>query len=394
MKKYLIFMLLPFSVKAVAQDVIVKTDGSTILSKVLEINSSEIKYKKFSNQNGPTYTINKSEIMAINYENGEKDVFDHKESTRNETSNNSPNLVRKKADSRNKEIIALYNRNYNFTDKIKPKNKASDGCVYILGVRPSSIMSNEDIEMTFVREIRYNPNGYDENVYNICLKNKTSKTIYVDKGNCFRIEPDGTFHCYYDSSEQLSVSNGKGSGGSLGLGSVAGVLGVGGIAGQLAGGVTVGGGSSRSVTRTYSQQRIIAIPPYAVRNLCVPNFVKIKGYRFFGDQHSEHETVEDAENFNSFSTPASKLGLTQVMVNKGEVKYFDENHLHYNKRYIITYSTEEDFRHYSSLDAELYIREIIGFGYLDRNEFTDHGIKPEKYIEGVNEFTIFGRLDH
>ena len=58
-----------------AQDVIVKKDGSTILSKVIEIGTSEVKYKKFSNQNGPTYSISKSEIQAINYENGEKEDF-------------------------------------------------------------------------------------------------------------------------------------------------------------------------------------------------------------------------------------------------------------------------------------------------------------------------------
>ena len=46
-----------------AQDVIVKRDGSTILAKVLEMNQDNIKYKKFSNQNGPTYTINLSDVM-------------------------------------------------------------------------------------------------------------------------------------------------------------------------------------------------------------------------------------------------------------------------------------------------------------------------------------------
>ena len=59
-----------------AQDVIVKRDGSTILSKVLEVNQNDIKYKKFSNQQGPTYTIDKAEVMSINYEGGDKDAFD------------------------------------------------------------------------------------------------------------------------------------------------------------------------------------------------------------------------------------------------------------------------------------------------------------------------------
>ena len=46
-----------------------------ILSKVVEIGATEVKYKKFSNLNGPTYTIAKAEILVINYENGEKESF-------------------------------------------------------------------------------------------------------------------------------------------------------------------------------------------------------------------------------------------------------------------------------------------------------------------------------
>ena len=66
---------------ASAQDVIVKKDGSTIVSKVIEITATEVKYKRFSNQDGPTYTIAKTEIQAINYENGEKDTFTTTDST-------------------------------------------------------------------------------------------------------------------------------------------------------------------------------------------------------------------------------------------------------------------------------------------------------------------------
>lgn len=75
MKKVLLFLMLLSATSVFAQDVIVKKDGSTILSKVVEIGSAEVKYKKFSNQNGPTYTISKTDIQAINYENGEKDTF-------------------------------------------------------------------------------------------------------------------------------------------------------------------------------------------------------------------------------------------------------------------------------------------------------------------------------
>lgn len=60
---------------ATAQDVIVKKDQSTVMSKVLEITSTEIKYKKWNNQDGPTYSIDRSEVACINYENGEVEKF-------------------------------------------------------------------------------------------------------------------------------------------------------------------------------------------------------------------------------------------------------------------------------------------------------------------------------
>ena len=75
MKKILFLLLLLSSTSAFAQDVIVKKDGATILSKVIEIGTSEVKYKKFSNQNGPTYTIRISDILSINYQNGEREEF-------------------------------------------------------------------------------------------------------------------------------------------------------------------------------------------------------------------------------------------------------------------------------------------------------------------------------
>lgn len=75
MKKLLLFLMLLSATNAFAQDVIVKKDGSTIVSKVIEITSTEVKYKKFSNLNGPTYTIAKNELQAINYENGENETF-------------------------------------------------------------------------------------------------------------------------------------------------------------------------------------------------------------------------------------------------------------------------------------------------------------------------------
>lgn len=76
MKKcILIITMVLITAMTYAQDVIVKKDGSTIISKVEEIGSAEIKYKKWSNQDGPMYTISVSDVARINFENGTVESF-------------------------------------------------------------------------------------------------------------------------------------------------------------------------------------------------------------------------------------------------------------------------------------------------------------------------------
>ncbi|MFT7385510.1 MAG: hypothetical protein ACI82E_000261 [Nonlabens sp.] len=58
-----------------SQDIMTKKSGEDIQAKVLEVTTSEIKYKKFDNQNGPTYTILKSDVVMVRYKNGTKDIF-------------------------------------------------------------------------------------------------------------------------------------------------------------------------------------------------------------------------------------------------------------------------------------------------------------------------------
>ena len=82
MKKFLVFSFLACilaSVSANAQDVIVKTDNSTILSKVEEISAESIKYRKWDNLDGPIYVLNISEVISINYSNGTMETFKDKQ---------------------------------------------------------------------------------------------------------------------------------------------------------------------------------------------------------------------------------------------------------------------------------------------------------------------------
>lgn len=57
-----------------AQDVIVKRNGEELQCKILEVSKNEVKYKRWTNQDGPAFAEKKSEIFMIKYENGEKEV--------------------------------------------------------------------------------------------------------------------------------------------------------------------------------------------------------------------------------------------------------------------------------------------------------------------------------
>ncbi|MEI6140632.1 MAG: hypothetical protein WCP85_15290 [Mariniphaga sp.] len=58
-----------------AHDVITKKTGDDIQAKISEITTTQIKFTRFDNLKGPIYSIDKSEVLMIRYENGTKDIF-------------------------------------------------------------------------------------------------------------------------------------------------------------------------------------------------------------------------------------------------------------------------------------------------------------------------------
>lgn len=78
MKKniYLLFILTLFLSQTFAQDKIHKKNGEIVEAKVLEIGESEIKYKIFSDQNGPTYSVDKDRLKKIIYQNGREETYE------------------------------------------------------------------------------------------------------------------------------------------------------------------------------------------------------------------------------------------------------------------------------------------------------------------------------
>lgn len=78
MKKIFILsfvILFGFSFLSNAQDIIFKKDGTKEEAKIMLVGDKEIQYKKFSNPDGPVYSVDRREILLITYENGEYETI-------------------------------------------------------------------------------------------------------------------------------------------------------------------------------------------------------------------------------------------------------------------------------------------------------------------------------
>ncbi len=78
MKTKISIILILLSTMVSAQDIIVTNDSKRIESKIEEVSSEHVKYRKLSNPDGPLFVIPSSEIQLIVYKNGEVQMFDNK----------------------------------------------------------------------------------------------------------------------------------------------------------------------------------------------------------------------------------------------------------------------------------------------------------------------------
>lgn len=408
MKRQIVLAMLSLAAMHVAaQDVVVKKDGSTILAKVLEVNQDNIKYKKFSNPNGPTYTLGLSDVMSVNYENGEKETFDVS-ATSDSESQSSQKLIERKAAGDNQQLIAKYNAPITLNTK-KQSKKPADKYILIFGVSDKSILSNDDIEITYKKNVgKITAFPVDRITYNINIKNKTNRTIYVDKANCFRM-PSAGITLSYMNNEQVTIGKSSGSGASVGLGGIANALGIGGAVGSIVGGITVGSGNSNSVSSTYSESRIVAVPPMGNVNIRDEKVVDVSDASFFKDAKSrlinKAETLDFSElTMDKISNPGGgytvfigkdetlHLKLDKGMTNIGNGVTFDESTSPFSIKYFITYSTSEDFSQYSTASFSIYVRELIGCKkYRGKNIVSGRStILTNDYIQNNGDNVIEG----
>ena len=74
--KYLYILFLVTSITNLySQDIILKKNGETIDSKIIEIGIDKIKYHKYSNLSGPVFVILKEDVTNITFENGDIEMI-------------------------------------------------------------------------------------------------------------------------------------------------------------------------------------------------------------------------------------------------------------------------------------------------------------------------------
>lgn len=218
-------------------------------------------------------------------------------------------------DDKNQKVIRRYNRcHYRLTPAqtlLSHSGKSKDFTA-IFGVKTNSLMSNDDVEINFLKKWVDDPiyNDKENRVYFVEIKNKTSDTIFIDRSRCFRMDSDGSRYCYYDSLKRQDAN---------------------------------------------STKKMMAIPPHDKRNLTDYRWVK----------HADGNYIEIVEYPEEFLWNLNAAGMYEGFVNYDEVKYFTEENSPYYRTFLIAYSKEPDFATYSLAKINFYIREIIGWRYSE-----------------------------
>ena len=385
---------------ASAQDLIVKKDGSVIQAKVTKIGTSEVEYKKWSNQDGPQYSIAVAVILAINYQNGEKETFENVGAGNSQAAKSEADgqqsIVQVKPEDLSPEIKAandamIESRNaFNVEfNKSKANNKPANLCVLGYGLRPESVLFNGEVTIFhtfptygFCGKDKTAPPYLDDGLL-LHVVNHTNRTIYVDLANSFIVRGLDSESMYVPTATTNSKTSSNGVG--VNLGAVTSALGVGGAVGTLAQGVNVGKGNSSTVTTTVYSQRVVAIPANSTKVLTVDRLGKRGNtprnwFRADAMPASKGYSVHD-KNLLYFKF--------ERQFKYGEVYYFDENFSFLNFAVHIGYSFEESCENLKSMKMLFYPKYIIGVGSGNKWTGFNFNRRLGLYVKDINAFSFF-----
>lgn len=364
MKRLLhIFIVLLITLCCKAEDILVLHSGDIIRAIVLEISQHEIKFKRTSNPDGPTYTQAKANILSIQYENGEVDKF--------ESENKQTGNIRQIANNKNTELIKSINTASIEHDK-SIGGITNANLTAIWGIKDGSILSDNNILLSFEK---FHIGKYNEKIegYRFKIQNETSQAVYIDLTNSFFYNSSlGSVPFFRNKTYSQSVSNGANV--ALNLGTLTSALGVGGTVGTLANGASVGMGSNSGNVISESEKPILIIPPYSFAYLpCEKSIMdgEIKEipyilyfynrqiglwssdentYRYMRSLISSKKLKIDSSNLTSKSIGTRKNGLVEFTEMNSPKEY----------GIILTYVLDGDTSNIFRMPINLYLKGLFG----------------------------------
>lgn len=233
------------------------------------------------------------------------------------TTSGTAKYVKRETAGNNAELRNKYNPDVKFN--LKPRNSKAHNSFPIMGMAPSSILANDEVEMNFVKKVVWN---YYHNAY--CLRyyieitNKTDSIIYVDKGNSYRLVA-GIKSMFFDM-EFFRMSS-----------AIAPVS---------------------STPEPFCHLRYLPIPPHSS--------AYISECRWGYNADNKWTQLDEAEYYYIPD------GNGQPLKSGHYLEYGPDNTPHSKFQYVITYSTSPDFKTYSSLDASLYVRYVVASGIFKK----------------------------
>ncbi len=246
----------------------------------------------------------------------------------------SPLFVEPIADNENRSIKIASNIILSHTS-YPAKNKNAKKGVPIMWIDENSIVSTPDISMRILGAICPSKYGNFVMRYYIEITNKSNSMIYIDKASSFRINDGDIAKSFYDN-KVININHSHGAGIGIGLG---------GIAGNMASGISVGGVKSHGSSKTYSNERILIIPPGG------KSYMSEHKYEFLGGSSWNWEMISEAESY--------MIDVKPLNLRDGELREYDEKSSPYKVNYIITFSKDPSFNKYSNLNAGLYAKYIL-----------------------------------
>ncbi len=375
-------------------DIIFFSSGISQEVEIKEITPTEIKYTKTSRANGPLYTVLKSDVVSIKYENGTIETFDTNMATSigpsSPKSNNiyaESNIFEKKkyeaaiyylGKETNKEARACYG-----LCRFDEESVLCDGNImleYSCGIYSPFVKNNSNMVISvnegpfWLENISNKPIVF-WNAIKVKLHNLSSKTIYVDLANTFFKRGSLASPYFVPSSTTNLQSETNGIG--LNLGGITNALGIGGSVGNWASGINVGTSSTSGTVTTIYSQRIISIPPQSSielsPQLLFPPNLPTGAYKV--------ATKHYGYSFGTWQLVG--LDKTNLSINIGQTKNYDENSSPISFGIFLSYSFNERFSEIKSVNNTAYLTRLIGLErYKPAANSRFHTKNADKLSEG------------